>query len=68
MTVAVCGDLIGPVVCVMGKVAVYESPAFPNKLWLNHIDGEGGCFDRAEVEAVMEKGPEPLERYFWERF
>jgi hypothetical protein len=68
MTVQESRDWMGPVVCVMGKVAVYKSPAFPDKLWLNHVDGEGGCFDRAEVEAMVELGPEPLERYFWECF
>lgn len=57
-----------PVVCVLGRVAVYESTAYPDKLWLRHSDGEGGCFDRAEVLAVIERGPVALERYFWERF
>jgi len=33
-----------PVVCVLGRVAVYESTAYPDKLWLRHSDGEGGSF------------------------
>jgi len=67
MTVQESRNLIGPLMCIVGRVTVYECQ-FPAKLWLNHVDGEGGYFDRAEVEAVVELGPVAMERYFWEHF
>lgn len=57
------GWVVGPSVC--GRA---------DRVWLGSPTGEGGDFDREEVEAVMTAGfatgemGDMLERFFWENF
>ena len=45
------------------RVRVVPGLAAPGKTWLQHREGDGGHFDRAEVAARMDR-PRALEAYF----
>lgn len=49
----------------LGAVAIFPLPR-TGKVWLQHREGDGGEFDRKEVQRHLED-PKGLEAYFWRK-